>query len=541
MTEDGYIYVLAEEGRSRPVKIGRTGRDPETRAKELSRATGVPRKLEVVASWKVRDHHNVEHAAHEALNSSRIAKKEWFELDVDAACDTVARVCGPFLIHPGPSHRNWTSAATSISAHLDHWIESGCPPETAPQFAEWTVILLSIASSNGGSNNAKDALGVLSKLLHALGTHFDSSTRDIDFIAAVLRSAATGRPSVDDSIDHRLFDKTLSAFVSQALRARPMNPDASQGAWYIAKNHGWAKTQLALPVPAREHTLAFFRSILPLAVLLVVEYVLSMAQTSVTLPIATSYFRGVAYIVASACVFAGLFHPAFRARLYEFNKESSLSSFWRRWYPQVVASTIPATMVLYGCSLLSAPSNGAPPTMGQGARSSIASVQRPPDDAVSSESLPSSSVDDEPAIGCGSPDAARRVRTEVSDWEDWQCASEEHVSRAVWSYCLHFGKYNAPGLEACPGTQRCCAPNSQSVMGQEERLRALSRSACGQPAVNAHFELPVLWQNYRCRSPHSPDVTNPNDCLPRSAYSTDVGTGCIEGMLCCPTLNSTEL
>ena len=42
MSNSGYIYVLINNSMENLVKVGKTSRDAESRAKELSSVTGVP-------------------------------------------------------------------------------------------------------------------------------------------------------------------------------------------------------------------------------------------------------------------------------------------------------------------------------------------------------------------------------------------------------------------------------------------------------------------------------------------------------------------
>jgi hypothetical protein len=68
------------------VKIGHTARDPQTRAAELSAATGVPGRFTVAWSHPVRDHEAVEGLAHGRLARYRVnANREFFACTVAQA------------------------------------------------------------------------------------------------------------------------------------------------------------------------------------------------------------------------------------------------------------------------------------------------------------------------------------------------------------------------------------------------------------------------------------------------------------------------
>ena len=75
----GEVYVMRSPSHARDVfKVGRTSRDPDVRAAEISRSTGVPTRLEVLCSWKVGDCVAVEKAAHDELARYRLSKRREF-------------------------------------------------------------------------------------------------------------------------------------------------------------------------------------------------------------------------------------------------------------------------------------------------------------------------------------------------------------------------------------------------------------------------------------------------------------------------------
>jgi hypothetical protein len=76
------------------VKIGLTTRDPETRAREVSGATGVPTPFEIAHRRRVADCFAVEQAIHRQLDRHRVGKnREFFQMslgDARRAVDTIA-------------------------------------------------------------------------------------------------------------------------------------------------------------------------------------------------------------------------------------------------------------------------------------------------------------------------------------------------------------------------------------------------------------------------------------------------------------------
>ena len=75
---DGYIYCLTNDAIPNLVKIGKTARDPATRAAEISATTGVPTPFAVAWSIKTRDMDRAEADLHKALHRHRLQKKREF-------------------------------------------------------------------------------------------------------------------------------------------------------------------------------------------------------------------------------------------------------------------------------------------------------------------------------------------------------------------------------------------------------------------------------------------------------------------------------
>lgn len=84
----GYIYVLAND--SLPyVKVGKTTRSPEERAKELT-TTGVPTPFKVAYKVYVEDCDSLERRVHQRLHKYRVRNnREFFEVDLTVAVSTI--------------------------------------------------------------------------------------------------------------------------------------------------------------------------------------------------------------------------------------------------------------------------------------------------------------------------------------------------------------------------------------------------------------------------------------------------------------------
>jgi hypothetical protein len=80
----GWVYILSNKAMPELLKIGQTKHDPEKRAKDLSRPTGVPHPFIVEYSAFVNDHIHTEKNAHRLLKPHR-ASKEFFRCDIGTA------------------------------------------------------------------------------------------------------------------------------------------------------------------------------------------------------------------------------------------------------------------------------------------------------------------------------------------------------------------------------------------------------------------------------------------------------------------------
>jgi hypothetical protein len=89
----GYIYILQNPSLSEShLKIGRTERDPDERAAEISRATGVPTPFEVVWWSESVDCHLAESILHHHLDIYRTnATREFFDLEIEEAIRVAKR------------------------------------------------------------------------------------------------------------------------------------------------------------------------------------------------------------------------------------------------------------------------------------------------------------------------------------------------------------------------------------------------------------------------------------------------------------------
>lgn len=107
MAEAGYIYVIISESLKGLVKVGRSTRPPEERAKELSRPTGVPTRFHVAYQEFVADCRLAEKLVHKRLECHRVNQgREFFDVPLKEAIKFVAEVAdevGPGTEEPPSS------------------------------------------------------------------------------------------------------------------------------------------------------------------------------------------------------------------------------------------------------------------------------------------------------------------------------------------------------------------------------------------------------------------------------------------------------
>ncbi len=90
---NGWIYVLSNKTIPGLFKIGHTKNNVDDRAREISRATGVPIPFEVEWAFNCYDSEVLEKEIHRALDSYRYSSnREFFEISLKEAKETISRL-----------------------------------------------------------------------------------------------------------------------------------------------------------------------------------------------------------------------------------------------------------------------------------------------------------------------------------------------------------------------------------------------------------------------------------------------------------------
>lgn len=127
----GYVYVLTNPAMPGVVKIGRTRRDPRTRLRELSSATGVPVPFRLAGAVRAKDADAAEREIHERLRRRRVShRREFFRCGVEEAMREARRaaeapgrsfVPGARLRPGGRPRRKLPPFLSSVAASLLGW------------------------------------------------------------------------------------------------------------------------------------------------------------------------------------------------------------------------------------------------------------------------------------------------------------------------------------------------------------------------------------------------------------------------------------
>ena len=90
---DSWVYVLTNKTMPGLVKIGYTNRNPNKRAKQISRSTGVPIEFDVEFAFKCFNGELLEGELHRFLSPYRLnSDREFFQMEVDEAIHAVKMI-----------------------------------------------------------------------------------------------------------------------------------------------------------------------------------------------------------------------------------------------------------------------------------------------------------------------------------------------------------------------------------------------------------------------------------------------------------------
>ncbi|MEV1159306.1 GIY-YIG nuclease family protein [Micromonospora chokoriensis] len=136
----GVIYILANQYMPGLLKIGQTTRDLETRAREISRATGVPADFDIVYDEIVSDAGAAEAAIHAQLATARVNKlREFFRLDTRSAIKAVQQVCKDFAVDEEVEAEG-VEILPQLEARMRRWLRREIVSVEFVQFSDLCVL-----------------------------------------------------------------------------------------------------------------------------------------------------------------------------------------------------------------------------------------------------------------------------------------------------------------------------------------------------------------------------------------------------------------
>lgn len=95
---DSWVYILSNPSFPNLIKIGSTGKQPEERAKQISRGTGVPTEFEVEFAFRCFNAEALEMEIHKYLRSKRIRRdREFFQMEISEAITSIKSLGKKYL------------------------------------------------------------------------------------------------------------------------------------------------------------------------------------------------------------------------------------------------------------------------------------------------------------------------------------------------------------------------------------------------------------------------------------------------------------
>lgn len=169
----GVLYILSNPHIPGLLKIGQTTRDPFTRAKEISSATGVPADFEVIYDAIVSDVDAAEKALHDALASVRINKsREFFRVGIREAIGLLQQVADEFPVSE-EDDANSVEILPQLEARMRRWLRHDLVSVKFVQFSDLCVLRV----TNQPSVASQDAY----EIVHDLRVLGDYENDDVLF------------------------------------------------------------------------------------------------------------------------------------------------------------------------------------------------------------------------------------------------------------------------------------------------------------------------------------------------------------------------
>ncbi|MFD3936154.1 GIY-YIG nuclease family protein [Streptomyces sp. NPDC058611] len=136
----GVIYILANSLIPGILKIGRTAREPTERAREISRATGVPAEYEIIYDQVVSDAAAAERELHSAMRSHRVnPQREFFRISIREAIRYTQKVCARYEVNETHEAAEF-DALPRLEARMRRWLRSDLVAVRFVQYSDLCLI-----------------------------------------------------------------------------------------------------------------------------------------------------------------------------------------------------------------------------------------------------------------------------------------------------------------------------------------------------------------------------------------------------------------
>ena len=159
----GCIYVLQNKSfGNNLIKIGKTTREPDTRAYELSGGSGIPEKFHVSYACKVADCSLAEKEIHHILRSYRSNKKrEFFVISVEIAKKIIADICREI----NKKYNYCPSDLVVTDEPLDSSIKNCNDNESESLYVRFDQVVFSPPGTSSLNNEQKIRVEIISEIL----------------------------------------------------------------------------------------------------------------------------------------------------------------------------------------------------------------------------------------------------------------------------------------------------------------------------------------------------------------------------------------
>jgi hypothetical protein len=209
MKEPGHIYVLVNPSIEGLVKIGKTTRDPESRARELSQATGVATPFYVGYSIEVADCHSAEEYVHAVLEHNgfkRSPNREFFQMPLRKAIEVLLLAEKEIASIAAPSEDEADKRAFPLSDRVtDDAEQLGEEPPRHPGNA---LMAKAYAVYYGVGDELEDKQEALRLICQAKALNFPAAYTSLAWHFIQEAEHARGRV-LDDPGAHQLCDKAF--------------------------------------------------------------------------------------------------------------------------------------------------------------------------------------------------------------------------------------------------------------------------------------------------------------------------------------------